>query len=492
MIFNSFEFIVFFPIVVIIYFFLSVRNRPLWLLLTSCYFYLNFIPAYLLVLFLVITIDYWAGMAIEDSPNKKQQKLFLILSILSTCCILLIFKYFNFFNDNFSRLAQFLGWNYPIRFLSLAVPIGLSFHTFQSLSYVIEVYRGHQKAERNFGRYSLYVMFFPQLVAGPIERPQHLLPQLNCDFRFDYSRVTNGLKLMFWGFFKKVVIADRLAIVVNIVYNNPKEHTGIMLILATYFFAYQIYCDFSGYTDIARGAARILGVELMENFNAPYRSRSIKEFWQRWHISLSTWFKDYVYIPLGGNRGSLLRQRFNIMITFLISGLWHGANWTFIIWGLLHGLAYNVSLLPRKIKKDVSKQSSNDNHIHNFLQYLLTLIFVCLTWIFFRANTLDDAFYIFTHLGKGVDRLWLHYNHFWQGVDVLGLRNVGLVKQEYVKNFILILFLTLVNRLGSSDSIIRCISQRPIVIRWMVYYILIFWLIFWGVFKPSQFIYFQF
>ncbi len=480
MLFNSFDFLVFFPVVILIYFLLPSRYRWIWLFLASCYFYIYVIPAYILVLFLVILIDYAAGILIENSGTRALKRTFLIISILSTCTILFVFKYFNFFNASVTNLAHFLGWHYSLKTLSLILPIGLSFHTFQSLSYVIEVYKGRQKAERHLGRYGLYVMFFPQLVAGPIERPQHLLHQLDCKSNFAYARVTDGLKLMFWGFFKKVVIADRLAVVINIVYGSPHEFSGMVLIIGTVFFAFQIYCDFSGYTDIARGSARVMGIELMENFNVPYHARSIQEFWQRWHISLSTWFKDYVYIPLGGNRVPWPRMQLNIMVTFLLSGLWHGANWTFVIWGLLHGFYYVVSSMFSKIK------------LPSLLQIILTFSLVCLAWVFFRANTLDDALYIITHLGKGMDHVIQNFHELGKNADVIGLRNVGLGKIEYVKNFFLIAFLTLVGRLGSSDMVMQWVNSKKVYLRWLLYYVMIIWLIFWGEFGPSQFIYFQF
>ena len=299
-----------------------------------------FIPIYILILAATIAVDYVAGILIEETPEPARKKAYLMVSIVSVCAILFVFKYFNFFNNNLAALARVLHWNYPMKTLRLILPIGLSFHTFQSLSYVFEVYRGRQPAERHFGLYSLYVMYFPQLVAGPIERPQNLLHQFKEVKRFDWQRVWNGASLSLWGLFKKVVVADSLAIYTDTIYNNSRQHTGTSLLLATYFFAIQIYCDFSGYTDIARGISRIYGIELMKNFETPYFARSISEFWSRWHISLSTWFRDYVYIPLGGNRVSPARNMFNIGVVFLISGLWHGANWTFVIWGALHGIYY--------------------------------------------------------------------------------------------------------------------------------------------------------
>lgn len=306
MLFNSIEFIFFFPIVTTLYFLLPHKFRWFMLLISSCIFYMAFIPHYILILFITIIIDYFAGIFIEKSEGYKK-KAFLIISIISTCLILFIFKYFNFFSLSFQYIVNLTGFEYKSKLLDLILPIGLSFHTFQSLSYVIEVYRGKQKAEKHFGIYSLYVMFYPQLVAGPIERPQNLLHQFREVHKFEYNRVTDGLKLMLFGMFKKVVIADRLSIFVNEIYSNPTNFQGPALILATIFFAFQIYYDFSGYSDIAIGSAKVMGFELMKNFDRPYFSKSISEFWKRWHISLSTWFKDYLYISMGGNKVSKIR-----------------------------------------------------------------------------------------------------------------------------------------------------------------------------------------
>ena len=352
MLFNSLDFAGFFVIVTSLYFLLPHRFRWSTLLLASCIFYMAFIPIYILILFVTITIDYFAGIWIENSQGNNR-KWFLVMSIISTCLVLFVFKYFNFFLGNVAAIAKFLHWNYPIEILNIILPIGLSFHTFQSLSYVIEVYRNNQKAEHNFGIYSLYVMFYPQLVAGPIERPQNLLHQFYEKHSFDFERVVDGLKLMAWGLFKKVVVADRLALIVNGVYDNPTQFSGSSLILslATVFFAFQIYCDFSGYSDIARGCARVMGFKLMVNFDRPYFSKSIAEFWKRWHISLSTWFRDYLYISLGGNRVSTSRLYFNLFITFLISGLWHGANWTYVIWGALNGIYLIFAIVTAGLRR---------------------------------------------------------------------------------------------------------------------------------------------
>jgi alginate O-acetyltransferase complex protein AlgI len=394
MVFNSFDFVVFFAVVTPLYFLLPHRFRWALLLAASCFFYMFFIPVYIVILGVTVVIDYVAAIAIENTHDPKRKRALLSLSILSLCATLFVFKYFNFFNENAVKLAEMIGWNYPIEALAIALPIGLSFHTFQGLSYVIEVYRGKQKAERHFGVYSLYVMYFPQLVAGPIERPQNVLHQFHAPQRFDLGRFGDGMLLVVWGLFKKVVVADSLALYVDAVYNANTHHSGTTLLVATYFFAFQIYCDFSAYSDMARGLSRVYGVELMKNFETPYFSSSISEFWTRWHISLSTWFRDYVYIPLGGNRVSTGRFIRNIFIVFMLSGFWHGANWTFMIWGALHA-AYLVG--ERFLKAGAARVSLAERVPTWLLQAVgvaLTFNLTVLAWVFFRAADVSTAFSI--------------------------------------------------------------------------------------------------
>ncbi len=487
MLFNSFEFMLFFPIVTALYFMLPHKFRWLMLLIASCIFYMSFIPVYILILAITIVIDYFAGMWIENSEGKTK-KTYLVVSILSTCLILFIFKYFNFFNESFASIASFLHLNYPIGMLNIILPIGLSFHTFQSLSYVIEVYRGNQKAEKHFGIYSLYVMFYPQLVAGPIERPQNLLYQFREEHYFEYKRVTDGLKLMAWGMFKKVVIADRLSILVNKVYENPTEFDGLALIIATIFFAFQIYCDFSGYSDIAIGSAQVMGFTLMDNFKRPYSSRTISEFWKRWHISLSTWFKDYLYISLGGNKVPKWRWQFNLFITFAVSGLWHGANWTYIIWGSLNGFYLVFALWTKEIREAfVSKLGlSKFPKLIQIWQVLATFTLISFAWIFFRAKNVSDAFYICTHLFDGLGNI----SSFQQVKD--NIFNLGLSKKEFVIALASILFMEIVHAVQSHHKIRHFLSEKPIWFRWSMYYAIILGIIFFGVFEQSSFIYFQF
>ncbi len=491
MLFNSFSFFIFFPVVTVAYFLLPHRYRWMLLLAASCYFYMAFIPVYILILVVTIIVDYVAGILIEDSTGKRR-KFFLVASIVANLGVLAFFKYFNFFNTNIAELYSFLGLHYPIQNLSIILPIGLSFHTFQSISYTIEVYRGHQESERHFGIFALYVLFYPQLVAGPIERPQNMLPQFHKEHYFDYERVTSGLKLMTWGLFKKVVIADRLAVIVNEVYNNPSAYEGPALILATFCFAYQIYCDFSGYTDIARGAAQVMGYDLMLNFRQPYFSKSIAEFWSRWHISLSTWFRDYLYIPLGGNRVSKMRWQINLVIVFAISGLWHGASWNFVIWGLLHGFYLIASIQLGGLLSRFAESIGIGKlpRLYAAIQIFITFVLVCFAWIFFRAATLQDSIYVITHLTTG-------FGDFFQQV-LSGQIITPFTKQIIVvagPAFAAMVLLEIAQYVQLSGSMREKIAARPVWQRWAAYYGIVAFLVVFGIWyeeSGSQFIYFQF
>ena len=479
MLFNSIEFLIFFPVVTIIFFLLPYRYRWIHLLISSCIFYMAFIPVYIFILLITISIDYTAAIFIEQSTGRRR-KAFLIISILSTCLVLFYFKYFNFIVSNINVLASVFQTPFKLKHLNIILPIGLSFHTFQSLSYVIEVYYERYRAERHFGIYSLYVMFYPQLVAGPIERPQQLLPQLKTPQQFDTSNLTSGLRLMLWGFFKKLVIADNLANIVNPVYDHYEQQNGLVLLLATYFFAFQIYCDFSGYSDIAIGAARVMGIRLMTNFNVPYISRSVREFWTRWHISLSTWFRDYVYIPLGGNQVSKARWYFNILITFLISGFWHGANWTFVIWGGLNGI---YLALENVLRWNARTSSLLLKWLHIFVTFHLILI----SWIFFRAKNLAVATEIIQRIFMQAPRDVISYLHGQpvflsianftsMGIPVI----VAMVAAFYIVDF-----------LKDRPFFINFFHSSPVV-RMGVYFVLFYTILFLGYFGETQFIYFQF
>jgi len=445
-----------------------------------------FIPVYILILFGTIIIDYFAGIFLEETKEPKKKKLYLIASLVANIGVLAVFKYYNFFLENINEASlTFFDKATALRYLGIALPIGLSFHTFQAMSYTFEVYYGRQKAERNFGIYALYVMFYPQLVAGPIERPQNILHQFHTKQYFNYSNLSTGLRMMIWGLFKKVVIADNLAGLVNIAYANPEEHSGMTLLLTSYFFAFQIYCDFSGYSDMAIGAARVMGYDLMENFRVPYLSASIKEFWGRWHISLSSWFRDYLYIPLGGNRVGKTRWMLNLFLVFLISGIWHGANWTYVIWGALHGLYLMIAILKDGWFERKGILVSEKNKFIQIFNVFITFQLAVFAWIFFRANSLDDAFTIIKTIGQGEYSI----QSFIDSITVLA---------EDPKNFSRTLFIMLLMVVffmvdPIMDKIIkgRVLLSKP-YIKYILYSFIIASIILFGFFGEVSFIYFQF
>jgi D-alanyl-lipoteichoic acid acyltransferase DltB (MBOAT superfamily) len=421
-----------------------------------------FKPEYILIILFTIVVDYVAGLLIENSSGYSK-KIFLVLSLLANIGVLAFYKYFNFLVSNINGLTGGFS-HHPIPLLSIVLPIGLSFHTFQAMSYTIEVYRGNQKAEKHFGIYALYVLFYPQMVAGPIERPQHILPQLHRVNKFDKNNLIYGLFLMMVGFFKKVVIADRLGLYVDPVFGNPHGHSSFDLLLATYFFAFQIYCDFSGYTDIAIGAALTLGIALMKNFDMPYISTNIQEFWTRWHISLSTWFRDYVYIPLGGSRVNFGVTCFNIMVVFTLSGLWHGANWKYLVWGVLHGLLLIGFNLLKKYNIGIKGFS--------YLKWLVTFNLVCLAWIFFRADNITNAMYI-------IGKIFSFRNFVYTAQNLM-------IVNEVIYCICLILFLMF------TEWQIRNAREFSNTKKVMITLGLGVSCYFMGIFNETQFIYFQF
>ncbi|MCU0428448.1 MAG: MBOAT family protein [Cytophagaceae bacterium] len=471
MLFNSVAFILFFPAVVIFYFLLPHKYRWLWLLLASCYFYMFFIPAYILILFLTIVIDYYAGIYIEAAKDSRK-KLLLFISIFANVGILCVFKYYNFLADNITYLGALFSAPVNVPHWDIILPIGLSFHTFQAMSYTIEVYRGNQKAERHLGIYALYVLFFPQLVAGPIERPMNILHQFYQNVHFDYTRIVSGLRIMLLGFFMKLVVADRLALVVDSVYNNLSQYQGATIFVATTFFSIQIYCDFAGYSLIALGSARVLGFELMVNFKKPYFSASISDFWKRWHISLSGWFRDYVYIPLGGNKVSFSRWQFNIFVVFVISGLWHGASWNFVIWGLLHGV---FQLSENVYKKYFPRWHEKKWLGKRFMGVVFTFLLVSFAWIFFRADTFDNALMAVTKMitNWGVLQIGVDPTHFYYSIiAILSLICIEMM-QEY--------FPDTTAKLQKNTALLYAKDASMLVAILLL-----------GVFDSSQFIYFQF
>lgn len=481
MLFHSVEFLIFFPVVVILYFALPFRWRWLLLLVASYYFYMSWRLEYIILILISTVVDYFAGRRMGRVPQGSGRRKYLVLSLVVNLGLLFSFKYLNFFNASLGEMLSWVNVDYQPSMLDFLLPVGISFYTFQTLSYTIDVYKGRQEPEEHFGRFALYVSFFPQLVAGPIERSTRLLPQFYEKHKVDFDRISSGLCLMGWGFFKKLVIADRLAAVVNNIYSNPYDFTGVPLIIATLFFAVQIYCDFSGYSDIAIGAARVMGYDLMENFRQPYFSRSIREFWGRWHISLSTWFRDYVYIPLGGNRVVQWRWYFNLLVVFLVSGLWHGANWTFVLWGLLHGIYMLATVSTTGLQARLVRGARLDRHplILHGLQVIVTFGIVLFAWIFFRANSIGDALYIARNLFTDLS-LRTGY-----GLDVGGVYEMAIIVLS-------LLTLLLVDAYEAAGRPGEGIFRRWTPVRWAVYYALIFSILIFGKFGITEFIYFQF
>lgn len=399
MLFNSFQFACFLPVVFAVYWCLSKENvkwQNMLLLVASYFFYACWDYRFLFLLVFSTVLDYYTGIKMEQSKTPSQKKFWFWLSVSVNLGFLAVFKYYNFFIESFSDSLSLLGWKVDLWTLNVLLPVGISFYTFHGLSYVIDIYNGKIKADRNFIDYSLFVSFFPLLVAGPIERATHLLPQLKTKRDFNYTRSVDGLRQILWGLFKKVVIADNCAGYVNQVFDDASHHTGSTLFIAASLFAVQIYCDFSGYSDIALGTARLFGIELIRNFNFPYFSRDIAEFWRRWHISLTTWFRDYVYIPLGGNKFGILKSIRNTLVVFLISGFWHGASWTFILWGLFNALCFIPLLLLNKNRShlDTVAEGHSLPSLKELAQLCFTFVQVTIGWIFFRSSSVSEAFEI--------------------------------------------------------------------------------------------------
>lgn len=479
MLFNSLTYLWFFPSIIILFFLIPQRFKAALLLFASYYFYMCWKVEFIILIIISTTVDYFCGLKMGQKATRAERKKFLILSLLVNLGLLGSFKYLGFITSNINFLADSVNIIYQFPELKILIPVGISFYTFQTLSYTIEVYNGKIKPEKNFVIFGAYVAFFPQLVAGPIERASNLIPQFKTDKRLSYNNVVEGLKKIFAGYFKKMVIADRLAEFVNPIFENAESLDGFALIIGTLFFAFQIYCDFSGYSDIAIGSARILGFNLMENFRRPYLAKNIREFWTRWHISLSTWFKDYLYIPLGGNRVVKWRWYYNLIITFVISGLWHGANWTFIIWGAIHGVFYvlSINVFGRLFKLKKSTFTS-------ILFILFTFIVVNFSWIFFRANNVSDAFSI---VGKIFSfsydpNLFFNYINNTQGLSMF----------KFIAAIVFISGLTLVEILiEKKELLIKLKSKKSLA--FAGYAILFVVFILFAVFgSGNEFTYFQF
>lgn len=495
MLFNSFEFLIFFPIVTIIYFIMPLKLRVYWLLAASYFFYMSWHPKYLLLILASTVITYLSGLMINKNKEKsKIKKIILAFCVISNLGILFFFKYFNWLVESLNILSHKFGGSDIASNLNILLPVGISFYTFQALSYSIDVYRGTIEVERNFFRYALFVSFFPQLVAGPIERSGNLLGQIkkmSKERMFSYENIANGLIVMTYGLFLKMVIADRIAILVNTVFNSYTSYGTVELAVAAIGFAIQIYCDFVSYSIIAIGAAQVMGVTLMSNFEMPYFAESIKDFWRRWHISLSTWFRDYLYIPLGGNRCSNLRKNFNLMITFLISGLWHGANWTYIFWGGLHGAYQVIGNMTGKIREKLNDKLNVNTKCWSwkFGKVLVTFFWVTLAWIFFRSTSIGNAF-------EYIERMFTKTN-FWVLFDG-SLYQLGLPQQEWDILIWAILTLIIVDAVQyvTKKRIDLVLSEQNLWFRWLVVIGMISVIFVCGKYGPNvaaeEFIYFQF
>ena len=495
MLFNSYEFLLFFPIVVLTYFVMPKKIRYIWLLITSYYFYMGWNAKYALLLLTSTVITYFSGLLLSVVKQDTKyavmwKKSIVAVSFISNLSILFFFKYFDFAIENINAVLSVFQVELLNPKFDVLLPVGISFYTFQALSYTMDVYRGEIYAEKNILKYALFVSFFPQLVAGPIERSKNLLKQLNAEHRFSYEKMVEGLMLMLWGFFMKMVIADRIAIFVDSAYSEKVLYDGKYLLVASVLFAFQIYCDFAGYSTIAVGAAKVMGFDLMENFNCPYYAETVAEFWRRWHISLSSWFRDYLYIPLGGNRKGVMRKYVNTMIVFLVSGLWHGANWTYVIWGGLNGLYQVVGGVLTPLKKKVYQRvpALEKNKLMKVLRILVTFVLVDITWIFFRADSISHA--------KDVIERILYMNN----PELLAngtLLDMGLNQQNMV-----IMFVSIAILLGADIAKYNQIKVREIILgfniinRWIILLAGIASVLLFGVwgsgYEAVNFIYFQF
>jgi alginate O-acetyltransferase complex protein AlgI len=484
--FNSIEFLVFFPVVAITFFIIPHKYRWLLLLGASYFFYVSWRPKYILVLLAVTGISYLAGLWLGSDRNPATRRLVLSISLVASLGILSFFKYFNFLNPVFQGVFDWFGVSQWVP-ENILLPLGISFFTFQTMSYTIEVYRGMIKPEKHAGIYALFVAFFPQLVAGPIGRANLLLPQYHETHLPDYEKIVSGLQRMVWGLFKKLVIADRLALLVDTVYGDPTAYTGMALILATYAFAFQIYCDFSGYADIAIGAARVMGFRLPENFQQPYYAQSIPDFWRRWHISLYNWLRDYIFYPIHRvlirrqSSRNLLTLIIPPMITMLASGLWHGENWTFIIWGALHGIFMVASVLWTQAKRSMSWSLALPLWLATGIKIFATFNLVSFAWIFFRANSLSDAIYIIGHLFVNLEMQFSLFDLLPGGV------------YDWMIAILAILFMETVHIVQRKwGSLRQAVRLQPVWLRWSIYFGLVIVIFLFGKFESTEFIYARF
>lgn len=467
----------------------------MWLLICSYYFYMSWNPKYAILIGASTLITFLSGILIEKSNRQTnrtrgifEKKLWIALSFISNLAILFFFKYFHFAVENIHGILEHVGIVFATPTFDILLPVGISFYTFQALGYTVDVYRGEIQAEKNPGKYALFVSFFPQLVAGPIERSKNLLAQVSAGHGFDFTRVKYGLLLMLWGLTQKVLIADRAALVVNTVYDNYPEYGGAEIVIATVLFAVQIYCDFSGYSDIAIGSAKVLGIDLMENFRRPYLAVSVQDFWRRWHISLSTWFRDYLYIPLGGGRGTKFRKYRNVLITFLVSGLWHGAQWNFVAWGGLHGFYLIIGDILAKRRQINQAMPPGNTRFRTLGKRIGTFALICFAWIFFRAPGVGAAIDIVTRIFSDMNVADFFRLDVFRHADLGGHGQACL----FIGCIVLIVCNTIQERMNIRDWIIR---QR-ISVQWIMYLFAIFGLMYFAIYfrdgVTQQFIYFQF
>lgn len=479
MLFNSWQYAVFLPLVFILYWALPHKYRWILILTSSYYFYASWNVKYLLLIIFVTVVSFFGGMVISASDgNVVKKKLAVGAVAVISLSVLFLFKYLEFTIETVRRLLACISVSVPEFTSTLLLPVGISFYTFQAIGYVVDVYRGDIEPETHLGKYAAFISFFPQLVAGPIERTRNLLPQLKERRVFNYEQASYGLKLMAWGFYKKIVVADTLAVYVDWVYNDMRRSWGFSRLIVIIFFAIQIYCDFSGYSDIARGTAKLFGIELMENFKSPYFATSIKEFWRRWHISLSTWFRDYIYIPLGGSRCGKIRHAFNLIVTFLASGAWHGADWTFIAWGGGHG---TLQVIENQIK---STKLVGRIKIPSPIKILFTFILVCGLWTVFRAESIHDATYmcLLCFVGFSDPATWLSG----------GIASLRMTNRSIIRIIFMLLILGTYDYFSQKTDVILAISKKPLIVRWMVYILLVILIFVWAPAESAEFIYFDF
>lgn len=483
MLFNSIKFLLFFAIFIPLYYLVPKKSQWQFVLAASLVFYMSWRPELIFLLLGVIAVNYCGSILVENAQTQKAKKSYLTIAIVLDFTVLAIFKYLMFISKSFGWLYGVLGMRYPIGDFSIALPAGLSFYTFQAAGYLVDIYRGDYKAEKNPLKFATFMSFFPQITAGPIERGSHMLPQLFTPKKLNSENISMGLKIMLWGYFKKVVLADRLSILVSKVFSAPQNFEGGALIIAVLAFTVQIYCDFSGYSDIARGTARVMGIDLINNFNRPYFATSIRDFWRRWHISLSSWFRDYLYIPLGGNRVSTPRLWLNYMITFMASGLWHGASWSFVVWGALHGFYQIVG----NIKYKIFGKPKFKCLLTDFAAAFVTFILVAFAWIFFKANTVNDGIYIATHLFDNIGSI-ANKQYLYEMVNSLGL---GLYEIKLMAGAVLWLIISEI--ISFKYEINELMTKAPFVLRFSFYYVTAVIILGMGVFSSGgDFIYFNF